>query len=267
MPDTTSLNRPWLAKMLIFFAVALGLGLWGLYDAMINYPQRGLRHASYLQYQYLDAANAAHLLDRKSVSVPDPVAELQRLDTLEPTRATPLDPLRRDWLHALRVVGALDAAHTAIDDPDARYKQLKAEWITGTGAKSAPKPLSNYDIIVQWLIAAAGLGVALWILGLFLAVARHRYTWDEATQTLTLPGGHTLTPRDIGDFDKRKWDKFLIFLKINPTHATLGGREIKLDLYRYTPLESWVLAMERTAFPERTTDTAVEPSPPEAPAA
>ncbi|MEZ6210689.1 MAG: hypothetical protein R3B46_05480 [Phycisphaerales bacterium] len=40
--------------------------------------------------------------------------------------------------------------------------------------------------------------------------------------------------------DKRKWDKYYAFLKVD-------GRpdELKLDLYRYVPLEEWVLDMWR----------------------
>lgn len=68
--------------------------------------------------------------------------------------------------------------------------------------------------------------------------------------TLTLPGGESITPDDVAEFDKRKWDKFLFFFKIKPDHATLGGREIKLDLYQYVPLEDWAVAMHRHARPE-----------------
>lgn len=249
--ETTRLNRPWLVKMVIFFAVLVFFGFYGLYDATIAYPERGMRFARYCEYQYLEAAKAAGQLTPRAVSVENPAQELQRLRSLTPAQASALDSLRRDWLEALNVVGALDPAHTAIDRPDDRYDTLRSEWVTSQGARARPKPLAFYDIPVQWLFVVIGLGGGLWMLILFISVARQRYGWDPATQTLYLPGGHTLTPADVEDFDKRKWDKFLIFLKIRPDHPTLGGREIKLDLYRYASLESWVLEMERTAFPER----------------
>ncbi len=69
--------------------------------------------------------------------------------------------------------------------------------------------------------------------------------------TLGLPGGHSLTPADLTDVDKRKWDKFFVSLVVKPGHATLGGKEVALDLLRYEPLEDWVLEMEKAAFPDR----------------
>jgi hypothetical protein len=250
---TTRLNRPWLVKMVLFFALLLFFGLYGLYDAMIAYPQRGLRHASYQEWQYLDAARVANQLDAQSVSVPDPRAELQRLSALEPARFGPLDGPRLEWLRSLQRAGALRPETTTIADARARYTQLNTQWANTT---AQPKPLAAFDIPVQWLFVVIGLGGVLWMLVLFASVARQRYSWDPQTRTLTLPGGQALTPADAEDFDKRKWDKFLVFVKVKPSHPTLGGRELKLDLYRHTPLESWVLEMERAAFPDRS-----EPEP------
>jgi len=31
----------------------------------------------------------------------------------------------------------------------------------------------------------------------------------------------------------------------------LAGQEIKIDLLRHVPVEEWILAMEKTAFPDR----------------
>src|SRR5438874_766481 len=177
MPDThtTSLNRPWLVKMLIFFAVLVFFGFYGLYDATVAYPRRGMRHASYLEYQYLDAARQNNMLDRRSVSVPDPAGELRRLDSLDIARETPLDWTRSEWLHALKNAGALSPQNTTIDDPQARPAALKQEWTSSQGAKAAPKPLSPLDIPVQWIFVVVGLGGGLWMLLLFISVARQRY--------------------------------------------------------------------------------------------
>jgi hypothetical protein len=253
---TTRLNKPWLLKTLISAVVLVGFGLYGLYDATVAYPARGMRFASFQQYQYLEAAKANNQLDSRAVenrlSVADPVGELARIRALDRGRYTPLDAPRRDWLEALETVGKLSSDQTKIGDATVLHAELTKEWTRADGGSvAAPKPLSWYDIPVQWVFVAIGFGVGGYLFLLFANVARQKYHWEEPTQTLHLPDANTLTPADIEDFDKRKWDKYLIFLKIKPTHATLGGRELKLDLYRYTPLEEWVLAMEKTAFPER----------------
>jgi hypothetical protein len=41
-----------------------------------------------------------------------------------------------------------------------------------------------------------------------------------------------------------------VVLEVKEGHATLGGKGVKLDLFVHNPLEEWVLAMEKTAFPE-----------------
>ena len=266
----TRLNRPWLIKMVIFAAVLIFFGFYGLYDATISSPARGMLHANFCKYQYLETAKTEHKLDRRGVTVEDPKAELARLQKLEPGRREPLDAPRLDWLNALNVARQLTPERTKIDEPEAEYARLKKEWTTSSGgAVHAPKPLSWYDIPVQWVYVVLGFGGGFWMILHFIGVARQSYRWEPDTQTLHLPGDRTLTPADIEEFDKRKWDKFLIFLKIKPTHPTLGGREIKLDLYRYTPLEAWVLEMEKTAFPERAQDSGMAPAAetPDVPAA
>lgn len=274
--ETTTLDRRWLAKMIIFFAVLVFFGFYGLYDAIIAYPNRGFRHASYCEFQYLEAARSQGLLDRRLI-IENPREEYARLRALEPSRLGEIDKVRLEWLRSLSVVGALkpeftqlaveEADGTVRSDPQARYEQLKQEWTTtqGTG-KNAPKALASYDIPVQWLFVVIGFGGGAWMAGLFIAVKRIRYSWDAEKQVLHLPIGgveHTLTPADIEEFDKRKWDKYLVFLKIKPEHPTLGGREIKLDLYRYAHLETWILAMEKTAFPENQTPAAEDGGQPE----
>ncbi len=259
--ESTRLNKPWLLKMVIFGAVVIFFGFYGLYDALVSYPNRGQRDADFRKYQYLEAAKTNHQLDRHGVSVDDPKAELSRLEKLELVRYAPLDGPRLDWLRALNFARRLTPDRTKIENPDAEYDRLKKEWTaSGGGAVHAPKPLSWYDIPVQWVWAIGGFAGGFWMILHFVGVARLKYRWEPETQTLHLPDGNTLTPADIEEFDKRKWDKFLIFLKIKPTHATLGGQELKLDLYHHTPLEAWVLAMEKTAFPERAQDSGIAPA-------
>lgn len=83
-----------------------------------------------------------------------------------------------------------------------------------------------------------------------IAVASKKYTWEPASLRLGVPGGSSVVPADVELFDRRKWDKFLVFLKIKPEHPQLGGKEIKLDLYQYEPLEAWYEQMHRSARPE-----------------
>ena len=45
-----------------------------------------------------------------------------------------------------------------------------------------------------------------------------------------------MVPADIAEFDKSKWDKFLIILKINAGPQPLGGSAIRLDLSRSNQL-------------------------------
>jgi hypothetical protein len=251
-------NKPWLVKMVIFAVVLFGFGAYGYWDATQAYPQRGINYASFAEFQYLGQAKDSGRLD-SSVSVSEPAGEFTRLNkAVAEGKVDRLEEYRLNWLLALHRVHKLDAAHTTIADPDAAYADLKKKWTTEKGTRDAPKALGEYDIAVQWLFTAIGLGGGFLLLIHIIRIARRRYTWDAATQRLTLPGGASLVPAEIEDFDKRKWDKFLIFLQVKPDHPTLGGREVKLDLYHHDPLETWVLEMERTRFPERAQEQSAE---------
>jgi hypothetical protein len=93
---------------------------------------------------------------------------------------------------------------------------------------------------VQWLFTVVGFGLGLWLTIHMLRVARKTYTFDPAELRLGPAGrGRASCRATSPSFDRRKWDKFLYFFKIKPDHQGLGGREIKLDLYQYTPLEEW----------------------------
>ena len=132
-------------------------------------------------------------------------------------------------------IRAGEGQHTEIADPSARLTELQAEWAT----RKPPKPLSAFDIPSQWLIAVAGLGLSAWIVVLFAAVARKKFRYEPAAMRLTLPGGKSFTPADIAELDKRQWHKFFVTVRLK------DGRSHKLDLLRYTPLEAWVLEMEK----------------------
>ncbi len=243
---TTTIGRKWLIKMTVFLVGALGLGAWGLYDAAVAYPRRGAQAAERLEFLYLDALTQRGT--RTAIVSFEPEAEFRRLRAAKAS-LSPEERARFDWLEQLKIIGRLNEQHTRIPDAVARHKQLAARWLVGGNTPTAP-PLAWHDIKVQWAIAALGFGLALWLLVHVARVARRRYGWDPEEKRLYLPGGASLVPADVAEFDKRKWDKFLIYLKIKPHHERHGGRELTLDLYHHTPLEDWVLEMERIAFPE-----------------
>jgi hypothetical protein len=254
----TTLNRTWKIKMGVFFIFLAGLGSWGYYDATVKWPARGVRHAEWAKWQYLGVAIDTGYASR--TSVPDPVAEFERLNDpakLAEIRSSEasaagtgdmdrLEFTRHRWLKSLKRVGRLDPQYTLIEDPRDTFRDLDETWLSGT----MPKPLAAYDIMMQWVITIAGFGGALFMLGLYVTVARHRYTFDPEALALTLPGGVVIKPSDIDVFDKRKWHRFLVYLKINEGHKELGGKEIRLDLLRYSPLETWAKQMFKAAHPD-----------------
>lgn len=265
----TSTNRGWMTKMIIIGVFLFGFGLWGLYDALVAYPDRGEKAASYHRYQYytlLDARADGSLITRASIV--DPQAEYDQLRASRQAGTLGSDDQSKlSWLEQLSLIGRLKPEYTTTADARGTLEQLREQW--STSRASAPSELSWYDIPAQWVIMTVGVGFGLYLFSLIVVVRRTRYGWEPTQQRLHLPGGQgaTLVPADVEIFDKRKWDKFLIYLKVKPSHQRLGGREICLDLLRHTPLEEWVLAMERTAFPESAAEAsaATEVSPNAAP--
>lgn len=267
----TSLTGRFLRKAIIFLVAGLGLGIWGFIDATIVYPERGERYISRAEHQYLKKADEVGALRPRDVSVADPAAEYRRLDAerkriagdllstnRETGRRAELEEARLKWLEGLARLNRLDPEHTTFEDPVALRERLDAledEWRT---AQSQPKPLAAYDIPSQWVFVVVGFGVAIWQIALIVTMSRRVYRWDPETKTLTLPGGATLRPEDIRSFDKRKWDRFLVFLGVRDGHPQVGGQELKLDLYRHKHLEDWVKEQffisdpeeYRRAFPE-----------------
>lgn len=255
-PLTTRLERRWLFRMtLLSFFFGL-FALWGLYDATVAYPKRGRLAAEGYLLDLLRMKLDQPAWRTAEVGTSEPGAELARLsEKIESQTANDFDQARHRWLEALKYVGDLEPAQTAIAEPIAKRHELEAAAASLPPNQRA-KPLSMWDIPAQWLIFASCGALAIYMLALLFTVAKRRYTWEPGALRLGLPGGHTLAPADIGEFDKRKWHKFIVLLRVRPEHRTLGGKAVKLDLYCHTNLESWVLAMEK----------AVNPSAPESPA-
>ncbi|MCC6661075.1 MAG: hypothetical protein IT437_09345 [Phycisphaerales bacterium] len=255
----TTLGKRWLVRMTLFIVLCAGFAAYSLYDAMVAYPNRAIAAASLAKFNFLDALTEQGRT-YATIDAFEPRAELRRLRALPGVSGA--DAPKRTWLEQSAVLGRLDSPELRAEvdalrqDPRGSWEALSKVWLQANGKAPSVAPLSWYDIPVQWVLFAACTLIALYLAALLLLVARRKYRWDAAEQRLTLPDGSTLVPAEVEDFDKRRWDKFLIFLKVRPGHTRHGGQEIKLDLYRHHPLEEWVLAMERTAFPERAAPTA-----------
>lgn len=254
----SKVSRKWTLKMIAIAVFLGGFGLWGLYDAMVAYPKRGERASEFLEFQYLENYKQARPPLDNRAGFADPANELQRLRGA--TTGDLADRAAKTWLESLVLIGRLGPAATAIprtdfrgtkvDDAESRLKDLAQRYTTG-GQSKAPSPLSKWDIPVQWLIMAVGVGLGLWMLVLIAKVKAKTFTFEPGTMRLGLPDGTSFVPGDVEDFDKRKWHKFYVTVKIKPEHKDLGGKNVELDLLRYEPVEEWVLAMERAAFPDR----------------
>lgn len=246
MADTllkTKASPKWLGKQVVFILLVAGFAIWGLIDATIVYPKSGLQAADFLKLQYLKEALAPGMLEK--VSVDDPQATLTELHSRQPASLSKVQKTRMDWLDQLRNANRLDVSRTTIADPRAELKTLEERFAKA----EQPKALSRFDIPVQWMIFGVCAVIALVMIFVLFRTVATVFTFDPETKTLTLPNGTSISPGDIELFDKRKWDKYLIFLKIKPGSHSHSGREIKLDLLRHVPLEDWVLLMEQTAFP------------------
>lgn len=244
----TTISRNWLAKMSLFVAAFFGLGVWGLVDALVVYPNRGAKFAEFAEFRYLETLESNGEILRASIDEPQ-----QRLDILKSRRAEltgelsalPADSAGRarvqaqlnelDWLEALDIIGRATPAHTTFDSPSERIDELRDDWATA----EQPKQLSGLDIPTQWLfVVIGGLGGA-WMLLTVMRVVKTKYRYEAESHTLKLPSGESFTPDQIVEMDKRKWDKFFVTIKLQ------DGAAHKLDLLRYQPLEEWVLEMEK----------------------
>ena len=255
---TTTINPRWRLKMWAIALVMAALGVWGLLDALHFYPRRGERAAAFGELQYLKEvqANGSLTNDGATIATPD-----DRLSALLRSRAdgtiSAAERPQLDWLTQLKLIGELRPENTSYprvtaagaQSADERLKALEAEFTSASGAVRNASPLSWWDIPSQYVITLAGFGVAAYLAWLVMRVSSRRYSFDHASQRLTLPDGASITPSDIREFDKSEWDKLFIKLHVRDGHPTLAGKTIRLDLLRYVPLEDWILQMERAAAP------------------
>ncbi len=239
IPTETTINRGWLLKMAIFIIVLSGLGVWGLIDALIVYPNRGRAHAAFAEMQYLQRAEELRRIS--TAPVDEPQEELRALRAQREQFTNPATPdqelrkLRLEWLTALSRVGELDPERTDIQAPRTRLRALESEL----QQRNPPKPLAAYDIPFQWLLVVVGFGASVYLLIHIARVSGRKYTYNPETMTLTLPSGRALAPADLQEIDKRKWDKFIVTLRPRE------GAPARLDLLHHKHLEDWILEMEK----------------------
>jgi len=119
-------------------------------------------------------------------------------------------------------------------------RDLQAYWSQN---RKTPAPLEVYDLPSQWVFVVVGYLGAAYLLFLIVRSASKTYRYDAAAKRLVLPGGAEITPGEVAEFDKRRWHKFFVTIHMKDKSAHT------LDLLRYVPLEDWVLAIEKAAFP------------------
>ena len=247
------LAKTWVVRMVLIIVVLFAFGVWGLYDAVVKYPARGRLHAEGVQLEYLETADRTGML--YDTPVFDPAGELATLKERDVLELSNFDRLKLDWLKSLAIpgLGMLKPEHTQMADPVAELQRLKEQF----QKEAPPAGLSQFDIVLQWAIFVICWGLGAVMLVLFVLVKSKSYKWDPATKTLTMPGGATISPADLDPMDPAdltKWNKFVVFLRPREGHEKLRG-PIKLDLFRYEPLEDWVkllvkAADEKFEFPE-----------------
>lgn len=287
--QTTRLGRNWLLKTLLFLTLLLCFGCWGLADALYFYPKRGEMDAARQLKDHLVAADGAGKLTSAQLKVTDPAGTYAQLKAKESellaqekgsgpeARAAQFELTRLKWLDSLNRMWALKPEPRLVEvekgTPPTRYyfdmAEGKAYSIGAGGGKTdvpvqeltrrlvnlaattnQVTPLSGFDMLFQWVFVVIGFGGGLWMLITLIRAAAKKYSWKPQSQELTLHDGKTATPADIRELDKTLWHKFFVVMHLK------DGRTYKLDLLRYQPLEDWVLAMERTAFPELSDDDA-----------
>lgn len=280
--QTTKLGRSWLFKTMLFLLLLVGFGCWGLTDALYFYKRRGELDASIKFAKYLQAAQAVGSLTPSKLKCDNPASELAalkakradielRLKSPSTERDAVAEQRRLVWLESLALMWQGNSKPKLLDrEPGPPSRKIYFNMVEGEGeavsadgsrtklsppellGKLATKlnttanvtPLSPLDMLFQWIFVVVGFGGGLYILATFARAAAKKYTWEPDAQRLTLPDGTAFVPSDIKEFDKRLWHKFFVTIHLK------DGKAKTFDLLRYVPLEDWVVAMEKTAFPD-----------------
>lgn len=260
---STTLNRRWFMKMLVMLIVCFGFGIYGIVDAFYIYPKRGREYSEDRERVYLERLSVppGRLVE---ASVPDPKAtyaalaaretELQEAETefLKKIASTDngekmdaqvrllpkaIEYARYDWLRSHSYAFTLSGDKTTIANPAERFKELT----TALNSRDKAVPLSAYDMPLQYGYTVLGFGLTLFVIFSIVRTKATKYQYEPDTKTLIVPGGARIAAADLTELDKRKWHKFYVTL------ITRDGKATELDLYRFDPLEEWVLVMEKAA--------------------
>lgn len=250
----TSIARGWKIKFGIFALVGFVLFAWGLYDGVYLYPKRGESHARFMMMRYLEALDTVGGLSAREASVPDPAETLAELSETPRENLQAVEEARYVWLTSLSRVRSLDDLAyddlstqpppsdasvnyltTAIRNPGETLRELD----TMLGTAEPPNELAFYDIPSQYVIAGAGLAVFLLVVWRFIVAKGTTFTFDPVSHHLRGPGVDT-TPGAVAELDKSRWHKYFVTLIYKD-----GGKSGELDLYRFHPLEAWVLEIEK----------------------
>lgn len=127
----TKVSRGWFFKrFLIPLIVLLGMGVWGLFDAIVVYPHSGRLDASKKLKEYLQTTDEARRLTPSFVQVKDPGAEYAALAAREKAtgsdQLSPAERLRLDWLRAMKMMWELDS-------PEVWVCEVKRPMVNKTG--------------------------------------------------------------------------------------------------------------------------------------
>jgi hypothetical protein len=250
MTIETSLKKGWIIRAMVMIILGYGFAIWAYYDATVAYPARGETYAQLREEYWLRALDSPTLAPGRVAEPRQRLAELnERVRNQE--ALSEAEQAERAWLRALKVIGELDRAPERVSGPSEAWLAENPDAITGpmgrllelseriSRMKGQPKPLNSYDIPSQWVILAVGLLIGTWSLVGFIRGARHKYTYDTETGTLTADD-ETITADEMKDVDKSRWQKKSIAYLV-----TKDGRRIKLDDWIYAHTEDIVDHLER----------------------
>jgi len=252
-PRKTTTGRAWLIKFLIFLIAASGLGAWFLYDGLVAYPNNAREHARYTLLTYLEALERENRLRPSNATVENPAQTYEQLSSTQPSALSETERQRLAWLESLTLFAELEDLQGTTPNPELEPGDpgflIATTFTTPTQtletlrtyfqARPTPTALAAYDIPVQLILGFICTAAALFVLVRLTKTKLTTYTYHPEQHRLTGPG-LDITPDDIQLVDKRKWDKFLVFINFNDDRP-----EHKLDLYRFHPLEDWVLELEK----------------------
>jgi len=259
---STKPNRRWFMKMLVMLIVCFGFGIYGIVDAFYVYPKRGREYSEDRERVYLERLSVPPGRFTEA-SVPDPKAtyaalaaretELQeaeseflkklasndgdKMDAQVRLLPKAIEYARFDWLRAHSYAFTLAGDKTTIANPAERFKELTA----ALNSRDKAVPMSAYDMPLQYGYTVLGFALALFVLINIARTKATKYHYEPEIKTLILPGGARIAAADLTELDKRKWHKYYVTL------ITRDGKATELDLYRFDPLEAWVLEMEKAA--------------------